>query len=720
MLTAARSCTTLSLLFAVAGCGHHDHGGATPDAGEVSVSDLAANEDGGPPAIDLAGPAPASGLTLLAGGLGGTGSADAIGTGARFYGVNNVTSDSAGHLYVADGGNDTIRQIDLASGVVTTLAGTPGSCGASDGVGAAALFCIPVALALDGAGHLFVADASNQTIRQIDLASRTVTTLAGKVKSIGSADGVGAAARFDDPFGLAFDGHDLYVMDTGNFAIRKIVIATGEVTTFAGSPQHQGYADGIGTAASFRVPYDIAADGHGNLFVAEGADHVIRQIVVASAAVTTLAGLAGTSGSVDGTGAAARFDVPHHVACDGSGNVYVTDANQNLRRLVVATGAVSTLAGTVGVTGSNDGPAAGALFKQPAGMVVDPTGALYLADAGNSVIRRIALATGDVTTAFGKLPQLGSTDGTGAAARFNAPRSIAVDGSGNAYVTDYGNHTIRKIVFESGAVSTFAGAAGVDGVVDGVGAAARFGPLADVITDGAGLLYVSDGTSIRRIDIATSAVTTLAGGVVSGNIDGIGSAAGFTYPIGLALDGNGNLYVADAGKTIRKLVLATAEVTTIAGNANVTGAGDGVGSNALFLGPTGMVYDGAGHLLIADSEAIRQLDLASATVTTIAGKLATIGASDGVGDAARFADPHDLMLDGAGNLYVADLGNHAVRKLTLSSGAVTTVVGLPAQKGVVPGPLPGKLSTPWGVALDSTSGALIVVDPGENVVLAAH
>jgi sugar lactone lactonase YvrE len=262
---------------------------------------------------------------------------------------------------------------------------------------------------------------------------------------------------------------------------------------------------------------------------------------------------------------------------------------------------------------------------------------------------------------------------------------------------------------------------GTLGFDDGVGGAARFSFPVDLVGDGAGTLYLTDANRIRKMVVATGEVTTIAGSTTAyGNRDDIGTAAAFNQPTGLALDGKGNLYVADTvDMTIRRIDLSTTQVVTIAGNPNAAGAGDGTASGALFLGPRGMVCDGAGHLFISDSHAIRRLDVTTAAVTTIVGKLNTTGASDGVGNATRFNDPHDLALDGAGNLYVADYGNNAIRKVELSTGVVRTIVGVPTQKGVVPGPLPAKLSTPWGVAVDAMTGGLVIVDSDENVVLAA-
>ena len=221
------------------------------------------------------------------------------------------------------------------------------------------------------------------------------------------------------PSGITSDGTNLYVADSGNHTIRKIVIATGEVTTLAGTAGSTGSVDGTGTAALFNNPLGVASDVN-DVYVADSGNHTIRKIVIATGEVTTLAGTAGTSGSTDGTGTAALFNNPSEIASDGT-NLYIVDSgNHTIRKIVIATGEVTTLAGTAGTSGSTDGTGKAALFNNPLGIATDRTN-LYVADSGNNTIRRIVIATGKVTTLAGKAGTSGSADETGKAALFNNP-----------------------------------------------------------------------------------------------------------------------------------------------------------------------------------------------------------------------------------------------------------------------------------------------------------
>ncbi len=217
-------------------------------------------------------------------------------------------------------------------GAVTTLAGTAGSSGSADGTGAAARFTNPTGVAVDAAGTLYVADQSNNTIRRITQAG-VVTTLAGLAGSPGSANGTGAAARFNAPSGVAVDAAGtLYVADQGNHTIRRIS-AAGVVTTLAGSAGSPGSANGTGAAARFYAPYNVAVDAAGTLYVAEFNNNTVRR-VTAAGVTTTLAGTAGSPGSADGTGAAARFNAPTGVAVDAAGAVYVADYSSHTIRVI--------------------------------------------------------------------------------------------------------------------------------------------------------------------------------------------------------------------------------------------------------------------------------------------------------------------------------------------------------------------------------------------------
>jgi sugar lactone lactonase YvrE len=289
-----------------------------------------------------------------------------------------------------------------------------------------------------------------------------VTTLAGLAGNAGSEDGTNSAARFTRPCGVALDSAgSLYVADCVNCTIRKVtpVGTNWVVTTLAGlggtnasgNPLHPGSADGTNSAARFNWPYGVAVDTNGNVYVGDQGNHKIRKVtpVGTNWVVTTLAGLAGSSGSTDGTGSAARFNYPRGVAVDSAGNVYVSDSQNDTIRKVAPVGTnwvVTTLAGLAGYAGSADGTNSTARFSNPLGMAVDSATNLYVADCFNGTIRKVAPVGTNwvVRTLAGLASSIGSVDGTGSAARFNFPCGVAVDSAGNLYVSDSKNNTIRR------------------------------------------------------------------------------------------------------------------------------------------------------------------------------------------------------------------------------------------------------------------------------------
>ncbi len=315
--------------------------------------------------------------------------------------------------------------------------------------------------------------------------------------------------------------------------------------------------------AQLDSPQGVAFDPAGNIYIADTFNHTIRKITP-TGVVSTLAGLAGTAGSTDGTGSAARFDTPRGIAVDAAGNVYVGDTFNNTIRKIAPAGVVSTLAGLAGSSGGADGTGSAARFGSPQGIALDAAGNLYVADLGVATIRKVTPA-GVVTTLAGLPGSPGSTDGIGSAARFRFPASVAVDSGGNVYVADFGNQTIRKVT-PAGVVSTLAGLAQVFGSADGTGGAARFAGPKGVAADTSGNVYVGDtgNHTIRRIT-PTGLVSTLAGAAgTPGNVDGAGSAARFNEPTGLAFDAVGTLYVADSKNNAVRKVTPAGVVTTFA------------------------------------------------------------------------------------------------------------------------------------------------------------
>ena len=325
-------------------------------------------------------------------GLSSAGYLDATGTNAQFNGINNSAVDSAGNVFVADAYNSVIRKVTPA-GVVSTFAGN-GKPGSRDGTGTDARFSQVQGLAIDGSDTLYVADSGNNTIRKITPAG-VVTTLAGLAGTPGSADGAGSAARFSFPRAVAVDaaGANIYVADSGNSTIRKVT-AAGVVTTLAGLAGSSGSVDGTGSAARFRFSGGITVDGSGNVFVADTNNSTIRQ-VTPGGVVTTYAGQASIPGNTDGTGVAARFSFANGVIADGAGNLFVADTGNGRIRQIAPGGVVTTLAGS-GAPGTADGTGSAARFFQPNGITVTSGGTLFVADTGNNLLRKIT--TGAVVT----------------------------------------------------------------------------------------------------------------------------------------------------------------------------------------------------------------------------------------------------------------------------------------------------------------------------------
>ncbi|HEX2900329.1 MAG TPA: NHL repeat-containing protein, partial [Bacteroidia bacterium] len=511
-------------------------------------------------------------VTTLAGTAQSPGSSDGTGAAARFRLPAGLVVDATGNVYVADAFNHTIRRITPA-GTVSTLAGLAENPGATDGLGSAARFAYPQGVTLDPAGNLYVADGGNSTIRRIDLGGQ-VTTVAGAAGNSGSADGAGSAARFIFPCSVAVSATSvIFVTDTYNSTIRSVT-PNGMVTTFAGSADSRGSTGGTGGAARFAGPQGVAVDGAGNVYVADTHNHTVRRIAAAGV-VTTLAGSPGAISAdpvtgqlngtyADGTGSAARLFSPAAVAVDGAGTVFVADTGNHIIRRITGDGVVTTFAGLAGTFGTDDGAGGAARFFEPAGLTVDSAGNLYVADTRNHTIRRITPA-GVVTTLAGQALASGSADGTGSEARFNQPSGLALDGAGNLYVADSYNHTIRRVT-PVGAVTTLAGLAGASGSLDGTGSAARFDTPRGLGIDRSGDLYLADSSNhtFRRITPA-GVVTTLAGkNGTDGSADGIGNSARFFHPTCVALDDSGCAYVTDSfNNTIRKGQLAGPPVTTI-------------------------------------------------------------------------------------------------------------------------------------------------------------
>jgi sugar lactone lactonase YvrE len=659
---------------------------------------------------------PAQSLTIstLAGSTSGGGHVDGAASVARFSAPRGMAYDMAGNLYLADSGNQVIRKI-ASNGSVTTIAGQSGVAGSADGTGGAARFRFPAGIAVDPvSGTVYVADTENHTIRRITPAG-VVTTIAGLAGTQGTADGTGSAARFTYPEGLAIDTTGvLYVADTSNHTIRKIS-TSNVVTTFAGAARVSGSTDGFGSQARFNFPWDVAVDfATGNLYVADTSNHTIRK-VTSDGRVTTVAGLALTAGSTNGTGSAARFRNPWALDVDPSGAVFVADTQNNLIRRIDAAGVVTTVAGS-GQYGRGDATGTSAQFAIPSGIAVANDGTIFVAEHELHDVRRIS-TTAAVTTFTGQKPVLGTTNGSGTQARFSYPYAVASDSLGNLYIVESA-HDVRRIDV-NGNVTTLAGLPLTLGTADGTGSAARFYAPAGIVADSAGNFFIADTSNhtIRKMTPGGT-VTTFAGTAgAPGFANGTGSQARFNEPWGLAIDSHDTLYVADSSNHAIRTIEPAGVVTTFAGD-GTAGSFEGVGTSARFRYPIAIALDPARNVYIADwgNHTIRKIT-PSGTVTTLAGAAGASGITDGTGSAARFNAPSGIATDADGVIYVADTDNSAIRRVT-PAGQVTTIAGIPGTPGNADGTgSAARFFYPNGIAFDSR-GRLIITDTYNHAVRA--
>ncbi|MES2581714.1 MAG: hypothetical protein V4627_03265 [Pseudomonadota bacterium] len=540
---------------------------------------------------------------------------------------------------------DCLLPLDSTPYTVSTFAGDDGQ-NLVDGLGPAARFGRPYAIAKDSQGNFYVSDIGSNSIRRV--------TPWGAVTTLARIDG--------SPRGLAFDTSDnLYVADMRNHRVLKIA-PNGVVSTLTGSSSGEiGYVDGPAGAARFSYPQGLAVDAAGNVYVSDGWNgesgtlsyHRIRKISP-SGTVGTLAGSA-ESGFADGAGAAARFGYPGQLTVDGAGSVYVADTGNRAIRKVTPSGVVTTVIG---------GPGSGTQFGSIEALALDRAGNIYVADGYNKSVRKITPAGVMSTLAGGRAlgdgGVAGFVDGSGSLASFAGPSGIVVGQWDTLQVVDTGNRAIRTVT-QAGGVTTLAGQGPTTGLVDGVGAAARFGAPTDIAADSAGNVYVVDrgyysgvvGYPIRKIT-PSGVVTTLAD---TSNLWQ-----------GVAADNADNLYVLTSGDGVQKI------------------SGGGVRTSFSPFGNTVVAIDTAGTLYTLLRGRVIKI-APNGFVTALAGD-ETSGFVDGMGPAARFNWPAGLAVDPAGNVYVADRSNHAIRKVS-PQGQVTTLAS-------------GGFTAPSAIAVDNT------------------
>ncbi|GAB3625896.1 Serine/threonine-protein kinase PknD [Pandoraea terrae] len=639
-------------------------------------------------------------------------------TSAQLFDPTGVAVDAAGHVYIADVGNLRIRKVDT-SGTITTIAGNGASGFSGDGGAAtSAQLVVPTGVAVDAAGNVYIADVGNLRIRKVDT-SGTITTIAGTGTSGFSGDGGAATgAQLAAPQGVAVDAAgNVYIADRDNSRIRK-VDTSGIITTMAGNGTYGSSGDGgAATSAQLASPQAVAADAAGNVYIAD--DFRIRKVDT-SGIITTMAGN-GTRGFSGDGGAAtsAQLASPEGVAVDAAGNVCIADRDNLRIRKVGTSGTITTIAGNGTLTfGGDGGPATAAQLLNPSGIGADSAGNVYIADTSNERVRRVD-ASGAITTVAGSgVAGFSGDGGSATSAQLNNPSAIATDAAGDVFVADTANNRVRKIA-GTGTITTYAGGGPATGeLATAVGLASPYG----VAVDGAGNRYVavSGASQVYRIDTAGKLSVVAGNGTPGFSGDGAAAtSAQLAYPIGVAVDAGGNVYIADFNNSRIRRVDTSGTITTMAGNGTYGFSGDGgAATSALLAYPTGVAADAAGNVYIADqnNQRIRKVDT-SGTITTIAGN-GTYGFSGdgGAATSAQLDSPAGVAADAAGNVYIADNSNSRIRKVD-TSGTITTIAGngTPSFSGDGGAATSAELSFPFGVAVDAAGNVYIAAFGNQRI-----
>jgi uncharacterized protein (TIGR03437 family) len=633
-----------------------------------------------------------------------------------------VAVDSAGNVYAADTGNHQVVKASR-TGILTVAAGNGIDTFSGDGGSAiSASLNVPTSVAVDRAGNIYIADWHNHRVRKVT-PDGVIMTLAGNGSATFSGDGGPATrASLNDPRGVAVDGgNNVYIADAANQRIR-MVNSSGVITTVAGNGVYGFAGDGgPATRASLAYPLGVAVGPSGELYIADSGNHRVRAID-ATGGISTLAGN-GTQGfSGDGGPAPnAALNQPNGVAVDAVGAVYIADSFNHRLRKVTGDKTIVTVAGNgIGGFAGDNGPAVSAALNRPFGVAVDASGRLYIADELNQRIRSVSAAGVISTIAGNGLFKYAGDGGPAGAASLNSPYTVARDTWGSFYIADTFNHRIRKIRLD-GSIITIAGngTRGFSGDGGPATNAALIEPYG-VTADSAGNVYFADQGNhrVRKIN-AQGLISTVAGngvGAASGD-GGAATSASLNFPSGVAVDASNNLYIADSlNERIRKVV-TDGTITTIAGNGVRGSSGDGGPATGASLNfPSGVAVDANGNVYIADSgnHRIRKVGT-NRTITTVAGTGAPgFGGDGGAATGALLNLPVAVAVDGAGNLYTADRDNHRVRTVNLG-GVISTLAGNGVQEFDGDGGPATRacLSYPSGLALDA-AGNVYVADSAND------
>jgi hypothetical protein len=620
-----------------------------------------------------------------------------------------VLVDSAGNLFITDTYNNRIRKVDTNGVISTvagngTIPNFINPQIGDNGPATNAELNTPEGICLDTNGNLFIADTLDQRIRKV-ATNGIITTVAGSGTSgYGGDNGFATSgtAKIYNPTGVVVDStNNLYIADSGNHRIRK-VSASGFITTVAGTGT-AGYSGdgGVATSAKINTPFGVALDAAHNLFIVDYGNYCIRKIT--NNIITTVAGN-GTNGySGDGGKATnATLSGLQNVSVDKIGNLFIADWGNNRIRKMGTDGIITTVAGR----SLNDGDlATNATLNNAYGTAFDATGNLYIADGNNNCIRKVN-TNGVISTVAGNgLPAFAGDGGAATNASLNQPYNITLDAWGNLFIADFRNYRIRR-VDTNGVITTVAGTGSFGYSGDGGPATnAQIGWVYGLAVDAVGNCFIPDQTYNRVRKVDTNGFISTVAGTGSRGYSGDGGPAAnanIASPQSVALDAAGNLYLADSGNYRIRRVNTTGIINTVAGNGSFTNSGDGgAATNASFGPPWAVTVDSTDNLFITDplNERIRKVGT-NGIITTVAGNgIQGFAGDGGAGNNANLSMPRGLAVDNANNVFITDTGNNRIRKLAYvdyADQAAFTVANV----------TPGSLSNYYSVIITSASGSV--------------